>query len=112
MGDFYETDWFGLPTVAKNGPDNTVGSKRTLNVTSGTSTYQLIETLLSASQKPDGSFRQQFEQSNVPVVVPQAQGGGGYSGYWVTYEVDQTILEYESLIAWNVYWCVTGNPFR
>ncbi len=49
--------------------------------------------------------------SIVPVLVPETQGGGGFYGYWVTLDVSQTVFEYESLIVWNVYYCITGNPF-
>ena len=48
----------------------------------------------------------------VPVLVPQAQGGGGYYGYWVSLDVKQTATPYQSIIVWGVSHCVIGNPFR
>ena len=76
------------------------------------SSSNLTNPMVSSKGSPVEQLMIDNAISIVPVVVPQAQGGGGFSGYWVTLDVTQTYLEYESLIAWNVYYCVTGNPFR
>lgn len=48
----------------------------------------------------------------VPVMVPAAQGGGGYYGYWVTLDVTPGYSPDQSTVTWNVYRCIKGDPFR
>ncbi|KAH6724598.1 hypothetical protein BKA61DRAFT_728248 [Leptodontidium sp. MPI-SDFR-AT-0119] len=108
--DFYTTDYLGLKLVKKEGKPNKVGSIRTLDVTYNNSTYQLTEPLNVYYETRDGGFEQQFNLSTVPLVVPAAQGGGIFGGYWVTMHVQQ-VADHVSWMKWGVYRCVAGNPF-
>ena len=71
----------------------------------------LIKAIVSFKGSPGEGRMTANTVSIVPVLVPQAQGGGDFYGYWVTLDVTQTFFGYESQIVWNVYYCVTGNPF-
>ncbi len=50
------------------------------------------------------------DTSIVPLVVPAAQGGGVFGGYWVTMHIQQ-VADSISWMRWGVYRCVSGNPF-
>ncbi|KAL8719402.1 MAG: hypothetical protein Q9225_003587 [Loekoesia sp. 1 TL-2023] len=61
----------------------------------------------------DGSFYWAFDQVNVGVQVPPEQGGGAFNGYWPSFRATQQRHNpYKTDISWNVYYCVTGNPFN
>ena len=49
----------------------------------------------------------------MPLVVPPQQGGGSFDGYWPSFAATQRSHDkFKTDIVWNVYYCVTGDPFQ
>jgi hypothetical protein len=123
----YDIAWQGITNLTRNGPDYTVGATRTFTSKTAVGTLTFIEKVrfstipcLSAHTSytlnqlddfqtaPDGSYIARFSQFNPP--LKYADGSGSFSGYWITFDAEYA-AEYETVLKWTVYACLTGHPF-
>ncbi|KAI4259305.1 MAG: hypothetical protein LQ352_000845 [Teloschistes flavicans] len=108
--DFFDTAWQGFKILETSGPDNEVGSTRTLKLKTEDGVYDSIEQLTSFTEHSDGGYVQTFEQLSSTLPIEYHSGSGFFAGYWVTFSVS-SCFEYETAVVATVYACATGNPF-
>ncbi|MCJ1318614.1 hypothetical protein MMC15_003944 [Xylographa vitiligo] len=106
FSDFYNVGWLSANLTATNGPDNHVGSKRTIESGSAVGVYEFIEELIEFATYPDGGFVQRFTLAKP---IEYQSGNGSFAGYWVTLEA-RYLTDVETTILWGAYACFTGHP--
>ncbi|KAI1499077.1 hypothetical protein F5X99DRAFT_430960 [Biscogniauxia marginata] len=106
ISDFYKTSWLGVVPFQTRGPDNRIGSIRTVHSATPIGIYDIDEKLTTYTVKSDGSFVQKLEQ--VQPSIPYSDGSGSFSGFWGTLE-GISIFKDETLVRWSNYACETGH---
>ncbi|KAI4202657.1 MAG: hypothetical protein LQ350_002450 [Teloschistes chrysophthalmus] len=108
--DFFNTTWLGATPYATNGPDNTVGSTRSLAGFATTEgAYNITEQLTKRQLLPNGAYIQRFEIHKSTLPIEYFAKNGSLSGYWITYQTN-SVFEYETAVISSVYSCATGHP--
>ncbi|MCJ1291610.1 hypothetical protein MMC34_003155 [Xylographa carneopallida] len=102
----YNVGWLSANLTATDGPDNHVGSKRTIESGSAVGTYEFVEEEIEFTTYPDGGFKQRFILAKP---IEYQSGNGSFAGYWVTLEA-RYLTDVETTILWGAYACFTGHP--
>ncbi|KAI4102001.1 MAG: hypothetical protein L6R37_004666 [Teloschistes peruensis] len=108
--DFFDTAWLGATPYATNGPDNTVGSTRSIaNFPTTEGAYNVTEQLTKRQLLPNGAYIQRFELLKSTLPIEYSAKNGSLNGYWITYQTN-SVFEYETSVISSVYSCATGHP--
>ncbi|KAI0099156.1 hypothetical protein GGR51DRAFT_536418 [Nemania sp. FL0031] len=108
MNDFYNISWqLGAKPYKTKGPDNTVGSIRSVR-------YPLVpdgiedvdERLVARRVAPDGSFTMAFEQ--VQASIPYPNGTGVFAGWWGSISGIAATGD-ETIVTWTNWACETAH---
>lgn len=100
----------GATPYATNGPDNTVGSTRSIaNFPTTEGAYNVTEQLTKRQLLPNGAYIQRFELLKSTLPIEYSAKNGSLNGYWITYQTN-SVFEYETSVISSVYSCATGHP--
>ncbi|KAJ2897702.1 hypothetical protein MKZ38_004479 [Zalerion maritima] len=108
MGSYQDTAWFGESPAYVTGPDNTVGSSRTMIGGTPEGEAEFTEALYEYECDESG-FKMAYTLENAPISYtdPDTGESGSYAGYWDILLVHGS--DDATYVKWGIYACFTTD---